>query len=125
MNKSNRALFDELEVWSRMKNSFSVSDFLKEKEISLDEFEQIANSNKKFMKIWSIAESKAWDNVKNSIFSKSLPRSKIVDYIKELDIFQGREAEEVMRGLKEGQEKLEMYLMALMILILSKNMVPA
>lgn len=37
--KSNKALFDELEAWSRRKNLFSVNEFLKEKEISLDEFE--------------------------------------------------------------------------------------
>lgn len=75
MNK-NKALFDELEIWSRQKDAFSINDFLKQKSIQINEFENIANSSKKFMKAWGQAESQAWENVINSLFTKSLPRSK-------------------------------------------------
>ena len=108
-----KKLFQELETWSRKKNSFSVNDFLKEKEISQNEFEQIANGSKKFMKIWGRAESQAWENVLDALFTKSLPRSRIAEYIKESDAFEGEDPEDVMQSLESMQLKLELHLTAL------------
>jgi hypothetical protein len=111
--KDHKNLFSELEEWSHLKNAFSINEFLKEKGIDLSDFEMIANSNEKFMQIWGIAEERAWENVKNALFTKSLPRSKIAEYIKELDIFEGENPEEVMQSLENGQAKFELYLMAI------------
>jgi hypothetical protein len=113
MNKNNRVLFDELEIWSREKNVFSINDFLKQKGIQINEFENIANSSKKFMKIWGKAESQAWENVLNALFKKSLSRSKIAEYIKESDVCQNRDPEEVMRELESTQARLELHLTAI------------
>lgn len=112
-SKKDKALFDELEAWSRKKNSFSVNDFLKEKKIPLDEFERIANGSKRFMKIWGEAEDQAWENLQDALFTKSLPRSKIAEYIKEHDAFQGEDPEEVMCSLERIQARLEIYLTAI------------
>jgi len=60
VRKSDKILFDELETWSRHKNALSINDFLKPKGIQNNEFENLANSSKKFMKIWGQAESQAW-----------------------------------------------------------------
>ena len=106
-------LFQELDQWSQGKNALSMNDFLKEKEISLDEFEQIANSGKKFMKIWGRAESQAWENALDALYKKTLPRSRIADYIKESDAFVGEDPENVMRSLEKTQLKLELHLTAL------------
>ncbi len=111
--QEHKRLFQELEQWSLRKNSFSVNDFLKEKKISLNEFEQIANGSKKFMKIWGRAESRAWENLQDALYAKSLPRSRIAEYIREHDVFQDRDPEEVMRSLEETQLKLELHLTAL------------
>ena len=108
-----KKLFQELEEWSQRKDAFSVNDFLKEKGIPLEEFEPIANSSKTFMKIWGVAESRAWENVKDALYTKSLPRSRIAEYIKELEAFQGQDPEDVMRDLERGQVKLEVYLTAI------------
>lgn len=113
MCKSDKALFADLEAWSRQKNAFSINDFLKQKGISINELERIANNSDKFMQIWEKAESKALDNVLNALFTKSLPRLKIAEYIKDLDIFEGENPEEVMQNLEKGQAKLEQYLMAI------------
>lgn len=113
MNKNNKALFDELEIWSRQKNAFSINDFLKQKNIQINEFGNIANSSKKFMKMWGKAESQAWENVLNALFTKSLSRSKIAQYIKESDICQNRDPEELMRELERTQARLELHLTAI------------
>lgn len=109
INKSLKDLFLELEEWSHRKDTYSLNDFLKEKNISFDDFERMANSSKKFMKIWGNAESQAWENLKTALFKKSLPRSKIAEYIKESDICQGKDPEKVMQCLESGQAKLELY----------------
>lgn len=106
------ALFAELKQWGQQQNSFSVIDFLKQKGISLDEFELIANNNK-FMEIWGAAESQAWDNLLNALFTKSLPRSRIAEYIGASDVFKGEDPEEVIQSLEDGQFKLELYLTAI------------
>ena len=106
-------LFLELEQWSQRKDAFSVNDFLKEKGISLDEFEKIANINKKFMKVWGVAESRAWENVLDALCTKSLPRSQIAEYIKESEAFEGEDPEDVMQSLESLQLKLELHLTAL------------
>ena len=86
--QEHKELFSELEQWSQKKDSFSIDDFLKEKKVAFSDFEQIANSSKNFMKIWGIAENRAWENLKDALFKKSLPRSRIAEYIKESDTFQ-------------------------------------
>lgn len=109
-----KELFKELEQWSQRKDAFSVNDFLKEKGISLDEFEQVANSRKKFMKIWGKAESRAWENVLDALYTKSLPRGQIAEYFKESDAFQDDDdPEEMMQNLEAGQAKFELYLTAI------------
>ena len=113
MNKNNKALFDELEIWSRQKNAFSINDFLKQKSIQINEFENMANSSKKFMKMWGKAESQAWENVLNALFTKSLSRSQIAKYIKESDIAKTEIPEEVMRELERTQAMLELHLTAI------------
>ncbi len=111
--QDHKKLFQDLELWSQQKNAFSVNDFLKEKGIGISDFELIANSNKKFMKIWGASESKAWENVKNALFTKSLPRSKIAEYIKESDVFQEDDPEEVMQSLEKTQAQFELHLTAI------------
>lgn len=106
-------LFEELEAWSRKKTSFSLNDFLNEKEISLHKFEQIASSRKKFTKIWEVVTSQTWENVKNALFTRSLPRAQISHYISESDTFQGQDPDEIMQCLEEGQAKFELYLTAI------------
>ena len=106
-------LFQELDQWSQGKNALSMNDFLKEKGVSLDEFEQIANSGKKFMKIWGRAESQAWENALDALYKKTLPRSRIADYIKESDAFVGEDPENVMQSLEKTQMKLELHLTAI------------
>lgn len=111
--QEHKKLFQELEQWSQQEDAFSVNDFLKEKEISLDEFERIADSNKKFMKIWGVSEGRAWENLQDALYTKSLPRSRIAEYIKESDTFQDKDPEEVMRSLEKTQMKLELHLTAI------------
>jgi Zn-dependent oligopeptidase len=113
VRKSDKILFDELETWSRHKNALSINDFLKPKGIQINEFENLANSSKKFMKIWGQAESQAWENLINALFTKSLSRAKIAEYIKESNICQNRDPEEVMRELEGAQIKLELHLTAI------------
>lgn len=113
IRKCDKALFDDLETWSRTKSAFSINEFLKQKGIQINEFESIANSSKKFMKIWGQAESQAWENLINALFTKSLPRAKIAEYIKESNICQNRDPEEVMRELEGAQIKLELHLTAI------------
>lgn len=113
MRKSDKALFADLEAWSRQKNAFSINDFLNQKGISINELENIADSSNKFMKMWGKAESRAWENVLNALFTKSLPRSKIAEYIKESDICINRDPEEVMRELESTQVGFELYLTAI------------
>ena len=108
-SKSLKDLFLELEEWSHRKDAYSLKDFLKEKGVSFDDFERMANSSKKFMKIWGNAESQAWENVKNALFKKSLPRSKIAEYIKESEGFQNQDPEKVMQCLESGQARLKLY----------------
>jgi hypothetical protein len=107
-----KKLFLEVEQWSQKKDSYSIDDFLKEKCIAISDFELIANSSKKFMKIWGVAESQAWENLKDALFKKSLPRSRIAEYIRECDVFQDQDPEGVMQSLEETQAKLELYLTA-------------
>lgn len=106
-------LFEELEHWSQCKGAFSMNDFLKEKTVTISDFELIANSSKKFMKIWDVAEDRAWENVKEALYTKNLPRSRIAEYIKESDVFQDEDPEEIMQCLEKGQAKLELYLTAI------------
>lgn len=108
-----KQLFSNLEAWSRQSCAFSLNDFLAENGVSFDEFEQIANNNKQFMKVWTTAESRAWNNVLNALFTKSLPRSRIAEYIGASDVFKGEDPEEVMQSLEDGQFKLELYLTAI------------
>lgn len=108
-NQKDKRLFNELEAWSRKKDAYSINDFLREWKVSFEEFECIANRNNNFMKIWRLAEAQAWKNVQHALFTKSLPRSKIAQYIKENEEFQKSDPEEVMRNLESGQEKLELY----------------
>lgn len=112
-NLAHTTLFAELKEWGNQKNSFSVNDFLRERGISINELELIADTNAKFMKIWGIAESNAWENVTDALFTKSLPRSKIAAYIQESDTFQGEDSEEIMRDMENAQAKLELYLTAI------------
>lgn len=111
--KSRKRLFDDLEAWAKRKNSFSINDFLKEKNLSFNEFENLANGKKKFMQIWEEAESQTWENIKNAIFTKSLHKSKIAQYIAEQDAFRDRDPEEVVCELERGQKKLELHLTAI------------
>ena len=106
-------LFEELKLWSQRKDSFSINDFLKEREISFSDFDLIANSSSKFMKIWGAVEDIAWENIKTALFTKSLPRSRIAQYIQQDETFQGEDPEEVMQNLENGQIRLELYLTAL------------
>jgi hypothetical protein len=108
VRKCDKALFDDLEAWSRIKSAFSINEFLKQKGIQINEFEIIANSSKKFMKIWGQAESQAWENLINALFKKSLPRAKIAEYIKGSDICQNRDPEEVMRELEGAQIRVSL-----------------
>ena len=112
-NLAHKTLFAELKEWGNQKNSYSVNDFLRERGISINELELIADTDAKFMKIWGVAESQAWENVQDALFSKSLPRSKIAEYIQESDVFQGEAPEEIMQDLESGQVKLELYLTAM------------
>lgn len=111
--QNHKKLFQELKQWSRFQNAFSVKDFLKEKNICIYDFERIASSSEKFMKIWEAAESQAWKNLTDALFKKSLPRSRIAEYIKQSTDFQGDDPEEIMRNLESGQAKLELYLTAI------------
>lgn len=113
INLAHTILFAELKKWTKQKNSFSVNDFLKERSIDPSDFEQIANNSKSFMKICREAEANAWENVKDALYTKSLPRAKIAEYIKEDDTFQGEDPEEIMRDMESAQSKLETYLTAL------------
>jgi hypothetical protein len=111
--QEHKKLFQHLEQWGQKKNSYSIDDFLKEKGIAISDFEPIANSSKKFMDIWGAAESQAWENLQDALFKKSLPRSRIAEYIRECDVFQDQDPEEVMQSLEETQAKLELYLTAI------------
>ena len=111
--RSDERLFDDLEAWGQRKDSLLINDFLKEKKLSFDEFERLANSKKKYMKIWGQAESQAWENLLNALFKKSLPRSKIAEYINGSDICQNRDPEVVMHELEGAQIRLELYLTAI------------
>lgn len=111
--QDHKKLFQELEQWSHRKDVFSVNDFLKEKGIGIFDFELIANNNKKFMKIWSVAEDRAWENLKDALFKNSLPRSRIAEYIGQSEEFQGDDPEEVMRDIEKGQAQFELYLTAI------------
>lgn len=113
VRKCDKTLFADLEAWSSQKNSFSINDFLKQKGIQINDLENIANSSKKFMKIWGQAESQAWDNVLTALFTKSLPKSKIAEYIRESDVCQNRDPEEIMRELEMAQARLELHLIAI------------
>jgi hypothetical protein len=106
-------LFQELELWSQQKDAFSVDDFLKEKGVAFSDFDLIANSNSKFMEIWGIADDIAWENLTNALFTKSLSRSRIAEYIKQCEAFQDRDPEEVMQSMVKGQERFELYLTAI------------
>ena len=108
-----KKLFSELEKWSQRKDVFSINDFLKEKGIGISDFELIANSSKKFMKIWGAAEDIAWENLTDALFKKSLPRSQIAEYIRQSEEFQGEDPEEVMRDIESGQAQFELYLTAI------------
>ncbi len=108
-----KKIFPELEKWSRKKDSYSIDDFLKEKGVAFSDFELIANSSEKLMKIWGVAESQAWENLKDALFKNSLPRSRIAEYIKQSEVFQGQDPEEIMRSLEKTQAKLELYLTAI------------
>lgn len=113
VKQEHKKLFHELEQWSRRKDVFSIDDFLKEKNIHISDFEAMANRGKKFMKIWGKAESQAWENVLHALFTKSLPRARIAEYIKESDVFQGQDPEEIMQSLEAGQARFELYLTAI------------
>ncbi len=65
------------------------------------------------MKIWEAAESQAWKNLTDALFKKSLPRSRIAEYIKQSADFQENDPEEIMQNLESGQAKLELYLTAI------------
>lgn len=112
-NLAHKTLFAELKAWGHQKNSYSVNDFLRERGISINALESIADTDAKFMKIWGLAESNAWENVTDALFTKSLPRSRIAAYIKEDDTFKGEDPEEIMRDLESAQAKLEIYLTAM------------
>lgn len=111
--KEHEQLFKELEQWNQGKDAFSVDDFLKEKGIAFIDFDLIANSSSKFMEIWGIAEDIAWKNLTNALFTKSLPRSRIAQYIQQDEAFQGEDPEEVMQNIERGQIRLELHLTAL------------
>lgn len=106
-------LFEELEQWSQRKNAFSVDDFLKEKGVTFSDFDLIVNSSSKFMDIWVAAEDIAWENIQTALFKKSLPRSRIAEYIKQCEAFQGEDPEEVMQNIERAQIRLELHLTAL------------
>lgn len=65
------------------------------------------------MKIWGASEFKVWENVKNALFTKSLPRSKIAEYIRQSEDFQGEYPEQIMQNLEKTQVQLELYLTAI------------
>ncbi len=111
--REHEQLFKELEQWSQRKDAFSVDDFLKEKGVPFSDFDLLANSNDKFMKIWCKADDIAWENIQTALFTKSLPRSRIAQYIQQDETFQGEDHEEVMRNLENGQIRLDLYLTAL------------
>lgn len=109
VKQSDKRLFDDLEAWSRRKDSFSINDFLRENKLSFNDFERLANSNRKFMKIWGEAESQSWENVKNALFNKSQPKSKITKYIEEREVFQDSDPEEVIQSLERCKAKIDLY----------------
>ena len=111
--QEHKKLFEELEQWSHRKDSFSVDDFLKEKGISFSDFDLISNGSKKFRDIWGEAEYQTWENLKEALYTKSLPRSRIAEYIKQSEVFQDEDPEEVMHDLERGKAKLDMYLCAI------------
>lgn len=106
-------LFSDLKAKSQKNSFFSIHEFLEDRSISFEEFERIANSRKKFMRIWGNAESQAWENLQESLFTKSVPRKEIEKYIRKEDIFQGEDPEEIMRGLERAQLTLELHLTAI------------
>lgn len=102
-----KELFAELKAWSRRDDAFSLNDFLKEREITFDEFELIANSGKKFREIWAIAESRAWENLKEALFKKKIPRSRIAEFIREqFNAFQGQIPKMLCEILRAEMQRL-------------------
>lgn len=61
----------------------------------------------------SVAEDRAWENLKDALFKKSLPRSRIAEYIKQSEDFQGDDPEEVMQDIETGQVQFELHLTAI------------
>lgn len=61
------------------------------------------------MKIWGEAESQSWENVKNALFNKSQPKSKIAKYIAEREVFQDSDPEEVIQSLESCKAKIDLY----------------
>jgi len=111
--QEHKKLFQELEQCSHRKDSFSVDDFLKEKGISFSDFDLISEGSKKFGKIWGEAEHQAWENLQEALHTKSLPRSQIAEYIKQSEVFQDEDPEEVMHNLESGKARVDMYECAL------------
>lgn len=104
-----KKLFNELKEWSCRKDVFSVNEFLKERGVSLFDFELIANGNKNFMKIWDIAEDKSWGNLREALYSKSISRSQIANYIKERDVFKDEDPEEIMQRIENVLERVKLH----------------
>lgn len=107
--QSSKKLFEELEAWSRRKDSFSINDFLKDRKLPMKELKSLANSRKKFIEILGEVESNIWENIKNAIFTKNLPRTKIAQYIEEREAFQGKDPEEVIQNLESIKEKVGLF----------------
>ena len=79
----------------------------------MDDFENLANSRKTFLKVLDTAEAQIWENLKHALFAKSLPRSKIAQYIEEKEVFKDRDSEEVMQSLESCKEKVDLFRKAL------------
>lgn len=104
-----KKLFFELEKWSNRKDAYSINEFLKVWEMAFSNFESIANNNPKFMKIWGIVESRVWENIKEALYTKSLPRSQIGEYIREGGLCGYDDPESYMKSLEETKTKMDLW----------------
>lgn len=75
----------------------------------MDELKDLANNKKKFLEIWEDVESHIWANIKRALFTKSLPRIRIAQYIGEREAFLGRDSEEVIQSLESLKERVDLF----------------
>jgi hypothetical protein len=65
------------------------------------------------MKMWGVAEGNTWENIKEALYSKSLPRSQIGEYLIERGLLGHDDPESLMRILESTKQRIDIYERAL------------